>query len=453
MVSDCMRVLEQFPLNRSLNPFRWHGNPILERGAPGEWDDKYIRDPMLLYDFLAPAEERFKLYYSGGNTKGGMHVGLAYGSSLEHLTKCPANPIVCMTEDWESRQEHQNPYVIQHAGTGLYEMVYTARGPDRNGRQTFSTGRVTSSDGKAWADKKQVFTGFELGGRAYCPQKPILHYRIEENSYYLMFAASMAERKFSTNEGFTGLATSTNGEEYAFERIVIPQDLAGSIYDPHGFVPLFGWYFLLVTHDSSYPYNPDGSSNWPERWMVSRDLRHWYGGPRSVWDTYPDEDCLHSHLSPLVTESGWAYFVYDHGTPNRFCLAKVPLVGKPYNVIVDCPLIEPGRTTELADCYPALCLPPGETAALTVECRYHAEASHPAAVYIYTSYDGENWDTEEQRDASGMPIFGDVALRPGDVSRRTMDLSLGARFVKVTIENPDPDQSIRDVKVVATFGS
>jgi len=453
MVSECMRALEQFPLNRSLNSFRWHGNPILEKGAPGEWDEALIRDPMLFYDCLAPAQERFKLYYSGEDARGQMHIGLAYGSSLEHLTKCPTNPIVRMTEDWENMRANHNPYVIRLPRTGSCEMLYTARACDRNGRYTFSTGRVTSPDAKNWADKKQVFTGFQLGGRTYFPQKPILHYSVEENTYCLIFAASLMERKNQKNEGFTGLATSANGEQYAFERIIIPQDLAGSIYDPHGLVSLLGWHFLLITHDSSYPYDPDGNSNWPERWMVSRDLRNWYGCPKSVWDTYPDEDFLYSHLSPLVTESGWAYFVYDHGKPNRFCLAKVPLVGKPYNVVVEGPLVRPGESTELSDCYPAICLQPGETLALTFECTYPAEASRPAKVHVYTSYDGERWDTEEQRDASGRPIFGDVALRPGDVLRQTTGLSVSARFIKVTVENPDPAQSIRDVKVIATFGA
>ena len=453
MMSECMRALEQFPLNRSLNSFRWHGNPILEKGDPGEWDEALIRDPMLLYDYRAPEEERFKLYYSGRDASGEMHIGRAYGRSLEDLTKCPANPVVRMTEEWENLKDHHNPYVIQLPSTGSYEMVYTARACDQNGRYTFSTGRVTSPDGKTWANKKQVFTGFQLGGRTYYPQKPILHYSVEEGTYYLIFAASLMERKDQKNEGFTGLATSGDGEQYAFERIIVPQDRAGSIYDPHGLVPLLGWYFLLITHDSSYPYDPDGSSNWPERWMVSRDLRNWYGSPRSVWDTYPDEGFLYSHLSPLVTESGWAYFVYDHGKPNRFCLAKVPLVGKPYNVIVDCPLVGPGGCTELVDCYPALCPQPGETLALTVECTYQADASRAAKVHVYTSYDGESWDTEEQMDASGRPVFGELALRPGAELRQTAGLSVQARFIKVTVENPDPGQPVRDVKVIATFGA
>ena len=452
MAHECMRALEQFPLNRSLNCFRWHGNPILEKGAPGQWDDALIRDPMVFYDHAAPAQERLKLYYSGENANREMHIGLAYGNSLEHLTRYPDNPIVRMTEDWENLRSNHNPYVIRLPGTDSYEMLYTARACDRSGRYTFSTGRVTSSDGKNWANKKEAFTGFKLGRRTYFPQKPILHYNVEESRYYLIFAASLMDRKNQKNEGFTGLATSLNGEEYAFERIIVPQDIAGSIYDPHGLVTILGWYFLLITHDSGYAYDPQGNSNWPERWMVSRDLRNWYGSPKSVWDTYPDEGFLYSHLSPLVTESGWAYFVYDHGQPNRFCLAKVPLVGKPYNVVVDCPVIKPGESTELRECYPALCLQPGEMLTLTVECKHGAQASRPAKVHVYTSYDGENWDTEEQKDASGRPIFGDLALRPGNVLRQTTGLSLGARFIKMTVENPDPSQPVRDVKVVATFG-
>ena len=68
-VAGHMMALAQFPLSRSLNSFRYHGNPIFERGAPGEWDDGLIRDPMVFFDNGAPLDERFKLYYCG--TKAG----------------------------------------------------------------------------------------------------------------------------------------------------------------------------------------------------------------------------------------------------------------------------------------------------------------------------------------------------------------------------------------------
>ncbi len=460
MVSEHMHALEQFPVNRSLNSFRWHGNPILEKGASGEWDEALIRDPMIFYDNGAPAGEAFKLYYSGQGGEGQMHIGLAYGSSLEKLTKHPGNPIVRMTEDWEQAPEqapaNHNPYVIQLPGTQSYEMLYTAVASDNYGRYRFSTARVTSSDGKNWTNKQQVFEGFELGQHTYFPQKPILHYNVEEGKYYLIFAASLMKDDLNNNEGFTGLATSVDGATYSFQKVIIPQDLACSIYDPHGLVHLLGWHFLLITHDSAYAYDLEGNSGWPERWLVSRDMRNWYGSPQSVWDSYPDDGILYSRLSPLVTESGWAYFVYDycgHGQPNRFGLVKFPLVGKPYNVIVNEPLLNPRKITKLSDCYPAICPEPGETLTLSAECTYHAKASRPAKIHVYTSYDGENWDTEEQEDDSGQPVFGTVAFSPQSTQRTTKDVPTGARFVKATVENEDPDQALSNVKVVAILGT
>ncbi|MDO9465431.1 MAG: hypothetical protein Q7J67_09075 [bacterium] len=454
MVSEHMRALEQFPLNRSLNSFRWHGNPILEKGTSREWDEALIRDPMLFYDYDAPEDEKFKLYYSGQNSDGKMHIGLAYGSSLENLRKHDGNPVVQMTENWENVPTNHNPYVIRVPGTKSYEMLYTACTTEIYGQnrcRVSSTGKVTSTDGKNWTNKKQVFKKFKIGQNTYFPQKPVLHYNVEEGKYYLIFAASLM-RKHTKNEGFTGLATSVDGKNYSFKKVIIPQDMSGSIYDPHGLVPLFGWYFLLVTHDSGHAYDFNGNSNWPERWLVSRDIKNWYGSLRSVWDTHPDEDFLYSHLSPLVTESGWAYFVYDHGKPNRFCLAKVPYIGKPYNIIVDEPILKPHRSTKLSDSYPAIRLEPREKLALTCECTYHKKASHPAKIHVYTSYDGKNWDTEEQKDNSGKPVFGNMAFSPGNIERTTRDISIGARFVKVTVKNEDTDQEVRNVKVIATFG-
>ena len=462
-IAGHMMALAQFPLNRSLNNFRHHRNPIFEKGAPGEWDDGLVRDPMLFYDNDAPPDERFKLYYCGARAGGDgqMQIGLAYGPNPENLSRYPGNPIVTMTEPWESAaaspdaQElpplNHTPYVFQVPGTHRYEMLYTGRGVDEDGKHRFSTVRVTSTDGKTWTDKQRVFTSFELGGRIYSPTKPIPIYRAEENRSYLVFGASLLEDECAKNEGFTGLATSGDGESYTFERVIIPQDHAHSIYDPHGLVTMLGWYFLLITHDGDKAFDGLGSDGYPERWMVSRDLRTWYGGPASLWDTYPDDGILYSHMSPLLTEAGMAYFVYDYGEPNVFGLVKLPLIGNPYTVVLQQPALEPGETTSLADCYPAISLEPGGLLALTAECVYPPAAAFPAVIHIHTSYDGEHWDTVEATDAAGRPLFGALPVTPGQTVRRTRDVALCARFVKVTVENTDPDCGLHDVKVVATF--
>ena len=463
-ISGHMLALEQFPLNRSLNNFRYHGNPIFEKGEPGEWDDALVRDPMIFLDTSAPEEERFKLYYCGRGTgsEGHIQIGLAYGSSLEKLTRYPGNPIVTMTEEWESdgidparddNPEPQNhtPYVFQIPGSHTYEMLYTGRGREKDGRHFFSTVRVTSADGKTWGNKKRVLKRFELGGQTYSPTKPIPIYNAEEGKYFLVFSASLLPQADGKNEGFVGLATSDNGKRYSFERVIVGQDQALSIYDSHGLVPLLGWYFLLITHDSARAFDMEGNEGYPERWMVSRDLRTWYGSTRSVWDTYPDDGYLYSHVSPLLTEAGMGYMVYDCGEPNVFGLAKVPLIGRPYNTVLERPSLGPGEATQITDCYPAISLEPGQTLALTVECSYDASASSGLETHIYTSYDGEHWDTEEQKDSGGKPAFGALPFSPGETVRRTQDIHLGARFVKVTVENPDASCAVTDVKVIVTL--
>ena len=462
-IAGHMMALAQFPLNRSLNNYRYHKNPILERGAPGEWDDGLIRDPMVFYDSDAPLDERFKLYYcgAGADSGGQMQIGLAYGRSLEGLTRFAGNPIVTMTEPWESETAtpdaeglpplNHTPYVFQVPGSHGYEMLYTGRCRESDGKHRFSTVRLTSSDGKTWTNKRQVFKKFVLGGRVYSPTKPIPIYQAEQDRYYLVFSASLLDEACAKNEGFLGLATSEDGEGYVFDRVIVPQDQAYSIYDPHGLVTMLGWYFLLITHDGEHAFDGHGNEGYPERWMVSRDLRTWYGSPKSVWDTHPDEGALYSHLTPLLTEAGMAYMVYDYGEPNVFGLARIPLVGKPYNVVLDRPSLGPGEATTIADSYPALALEAGQQLTLTVECAYSESASSPAVVHVYTSYDGEHWDTEELKDAAGRPVFGAMSLAPGRTVRQTRDLSLGARFVKLTVENADTRCCLRHAEVVATL--
>ncbi len=457
-------ALEQFALNRSLNNFRYHKNPIFEKGKPGEWDDKLVRDPMIFLDVSAPEEERFKLYYCGfgTGTEGHMQIGLAYGSSLEDLTRYPGNPIVTMTEKWEDdgivagsdgkpRGQNHTPYVFRIPGSHTYEMLYTGRGREKDGRDFFSTMRVTSADGKTWGDKKRVLGRFELGGHTYSPTKPIPIYNAEEGKYFLIFSASLLQDAHGKNEGFTGLATSDSGEEYCFEQVIVGQDQALAIYDSHGLVPMLGWYFLLITHDSARAFDMEGNEGYPERWMVSRDLRTWYGSTRSVWDTYPDDGYLYSHVSPLLTEAGMAYLVYDYGEPNVFGLARIPLIGRPYNTVLEKSSLEPGETTRVADCYPAISLEAGQGLTLTVECTYGASAGAGLQTHVYTSYDGQQWDTEEQKDAAGNPVFGALPLTPGKTVRQTKDIYLGARFVKVTVQNPDAKCPVADVKVVVTL--
>lgn len=457
-------ALEQFALNRNLNNFRYHNNPVFGRSKAGEWDDELVRDPMVFFDISAPEDERFKLYYCGRGTgtDGHLQIGLAYGSSLEELTRHPGNPIVTMTEEWEDdgivagsddnpRGQNHTPYVFRMPGSHTYEMFYTGRGREKDGRDFFSTMRVTSADGKTWENKRRVFGKFERGGQTYSPTKPIPVYSAEEGTYVLIFSASLLRKAEGKNEGFVGLATSDDGEQYSFEQVIIPQDQAFSIYDSHGLVPLLGWYFLLITHDSARAFDTEGNEGYPERWMVSRDLKSWYGSTRSVWDTYPDDGYLYSHVSPLLTEAGMAYLVYDYGEPNVFGLARIPLMGRPHNTVLDKSYLKPGEVTHIADCYPAICLEEGRNLTLTVECAYDASASAPLQTHVYTSYDGERWDTEEQKSAAGAPVFGTVALRPGRTVRQSRDIHLGARFVKITVENPDAKCPVTDVKIVVTL--
>ena len=152
-----------------------------------------------------------------------------------------------------------------------------------------------------------------------------------------------------------------------------------------------------------------------------------------------------------MTEGCFAYFVYDYGEPNRFGLVKLPLSGKPYTLILDKKEIAPGVETEIAESYPAVSIENKQNFSLTVEAEYHKSCSTPLAIHLFSSYDGTHWDTEELKDSSGMPLFGNLPLVPGDNARMTKDIATNARYIKVTAENRDKKQSVRNVKIVATI--
>jgi sucrose-6-phosphate hydrolase SacC (GH32 family) len=48
-----------------INWTRYSGNPILQPGSSGAWDEKQVLDPSLVIDLDAPPEERYKMWYNG----------------------------------------------------------------------------------------------------------------------------------------------------------------------------------------------------------------------------------------------------------------------------------------------------------------------------------------------------------------------------------------------------
>jgi hypothetical protein len=146
----------------------------------------------------------------------------------------------------------------------------------------------------------------------------------------------------------------------------------------------------------------------------------------------------------------WMFYEGSQGDVNNTCSVGLAIGGIER---FDAPVIlqdnlAAGVKTTLDDCSEISMLGVNSLA-LTVEETYHASAAAGGKLHLYTSPDGENWDTE--------PVeTKDLAFEAGETTKRETftpcDAAQRARFLKVVIENLDATYAITDVKVTATLG-
>jgi predicted GH43/DUF377 family glycosyl hydrolase len=122
---------------------KYSGNPVFNPGDFGEWDDQGVQDPMVIFDGT-----EYKMYYTGddGSTR---RIGLATSTDGLNWTRASNNPV--LTEgrqgDWDS-EEVAYPFVFYDGDK--YYMYYSgyrftyAYGP------YWEIGLATSTDGYHW---------------------------------------------------------------------------------------------------------------------------------------------------------------------------------------------------------------------------------------------------------------------------------------------------------------
>ena len=114
--------------------------------------------------------------------------------------------------------------------------------------------------------------------------------------------------------------------------------------------------------------------------------------------------------------------------------------------VLDEATIALGVTTVLADCA-AIDLSGGVTTlVITIEATYNAAAIAGVKVYVRTSYDNTNYDTEDWDEWTAE--FG-----AGTTIRQTKNYDTGPMYVKILVENLDLAQAVTNVKVIATVGA
>ena len=121
--------------------------------------------------------------------------------------------------------------------------------------------------------------------------------------------------------------------------------------------------------------------------------------------------------------------------------------GKDFYPILEVASLAGGAKTTLADCQ-AIHLDLKQSVNLTIEETYDSLATSGAKLYLYTSADGTNYDTEPVETKT-------LAFSAGATKRETFtpaDSVQRARSVKAIIENLDATYALTSIKILATLG-
>lgn len=171
--------------------------PLLTTGTDGEWDDTELQKMDVIFD-----GNEYKLYYTGGQTPGYNHIGLATSPDGITWTKYADNPVISPGENgsWNSNRV-KGPAVVFI--DGLYMMWLEGLNADIHP----SIGLYTSSDGIEWTPYSQnpVFDNDpEINWEMRSINVPDVLIR-EDGSFLMMYGG------YDGNTRGCGFATSEDG--------------------------------------------------------------------------------------------------------------------------------------------------------------------------------------------------------------------------------------------------
>jgi predicted GH43/DUF377 family glycosyl hydrolase len=198
---------------------KYTGNPVLDAGGSGAWNEAEVFDPWVLLD-----GSTYRMWFTGGDAAYTTQLG--YASSADGIHWNPtATPVLTAGSGWEANSV-RFATVIKDGAT--YKMWYT--GGDGS---TSQTGYATSPDGTSWTryGSNPVLAHGAAGDfdGKYAGEPSV----IKTGSGYLMWYAGRG----ASSGGF-GLATSADGTtwtKYAGNPVLTPEasgDWDALIYAP-----------------------------------------------------------------------------------------------------------------------------------------------------------------------------------------------------------------------------
>jgi predicted GH43/DUF377 family glycosyl hydrolase len=170
------------------------GNPVLDLGAPGEWDDLHIENSFVLFE-----DGIYKMWYSGDD---GSNLRIGYATSSDGITwtKYEGNPVLDLgaSGEWDDSSVGGTPVLFED---GTYKMWYS--GYDG---YNWRIGYATSSDGITWT-KYEGNPVLDLGASGEWDDTNILNPSV-------LFEEGIYKMWYSSYDGYNwriGYATSTDG--------------------------------------------------------------------------------------------------------------------------------------------------------------------------------------------------------------------------------------------------
>lgn len=129
-----------------INWTKYPSNPVFTKGSPGDWDEKWIESPAIVYD---TAVSVFKMWYNGLNYSNWLvKVGYATSPNGYNWTKYAGNPVVNVGPGGSFDDMFiGTPAVLLK--NNVYEMWYSGFS-SISGYDTLRIGYATSSDGINW---------------------------------------------------------------------------------------------------------------------------------------------------------------------------------------------------------------------------------------------------------------------------------------------------------------
>lgn len=193
-----------------INWTKYAGNPVLDVSYTGGWDSIGVETVSIIIDSLAPATERYKMWYAGQYFNSYRYdIGYAFSSDGINWVK-HANPVlqVGASGEWDNGFL-EGPSVIKDGST--YKMWYCGYDaiPDGIGADgKANIGYATSIDGINWvkyAGNPILVTGINTWDSIYVQDPHVIK---EGNEYHMWFGGGDNDTYYSQQVGY---ATSQDG--------------------------------------------------------------------------------------------------------------------------------------------------------------------------------------------------------------------------------------------------